>query len=636
MIKNFPLYRVVFPTKSRIESTIDCIPIYIESEISKVSKYAKYIKSRTQIEIPRGENISFCSYFNAFPASYWKNNTSLETVTLIMEVKGLVNIRILATDEFNNKKIISDHKKVSEAFEISIPLDNFEAGGWIWFEIETLTKTNLDNIIWAGNIPDNFGLAKASIGITTLNKQEYCLAQLKNLFENINELDNINKIYFVDQGSKDLVDYKGIKDILVKFNKKVEIIKQSNFGGSGGFSRGMFEIVKADNSKYAILLDDDTFLETESLQRIINFANLCQSPTIVGGHMFAMNESSTIHAFAEGVRRDVFKWGPVAGTGEAHNLAMPQNFLSNSEWMHKYYSVDYNGWWMCLIPVEVIKEIGLAVPMFIKWDDSEFGLRAADFGYKTVSLPGCAVWHESWVGKDDTIDWTAFYHWRNRFIVALFYLGQKQAGKFLINTYIWSITQAATMRYSVPAQYVEAMEFLYNNPENMIDDLADRKLAIEKIRAQYIDTDLKDLAKFNTPRYKTNNSQFNVGNITKISSLFFGLCHQLLPIKKSLDNKADYYIPQRRAYWWRLPNLDSAIVASNISGKASLFIRDRKQFFDFVLKLTKLHFRIYKDWGKLHKKYMNARLTMSSFDRWSKLFDKTKSKKILVNKRNNP
>ena len=44
---------------------------------------------------------------------------------------------------------------------------------------------------------------------------------------------------------------------------------------------------------------------------------------------------------------------------------------------------------MCLIPTQVIREIGLSLPMFIKWDDAEFGLRAGEAGYPTVTLPGC-------------------------------------------------------------------------------------------------------------------------------------------------------------------------------------------------------------------------------------------------------
>ena len=80
--------------------------------------------------------------------------------------------------------------------------------------------------------------------------------------------------------------------------------------------------------------------------------------------------------------------------------------------------MDYNGWWMCLIPTAVIREIGLSMPMFIKWDDAEFGLRAGAAGYPTVTMPGVAVWHVPWTEKDDTVDWQAYFHERNRLISA--------------------------------------------------------------------------------------------------------------------------------------------------------------------------------------------------------------------------
>ena len=45
---------------------------------------------------------------------------------------------------------------------------------------------------------------------------------------------------------------------------------------------------------------------------------------------------------------------------------------------------------MCLIPVEVLKTTGFSLPIFIKWDDCEFGLRAGKAGFPSVSLPGMA------------------------------------------------------------------------------------------------------------------------------------------------------------------------------------------------------------------------------------------------------
>lgn len=48
----------------------------------------------------------------------------------------------------------------------------------------------------------------------------------------------------------------------------------------------------------------------------------------------------------------------------------------------------------CVIPKEIISEIGLSLPVFIKWDDAEYGIRAGEANtMKTVTLPGSAVWH---------------------------------------------------------------------------------------------------------------------------------------------------------------------------------------------------------------------------------------------------
>ena len=70
-------------------------------------------------------------------------------------------------------------------------------------------------------------------------------------------------------------------------------------------------------------------------------------------------------------------------------------------------------------PGSSIREIGLPLPAFIKWDDAEFCLRAREAGFPTVSMPGVALWHVSWVGKDDSIDWQAYFHARNRIVAGL-------------------------------------------------------------------------------------------------------------------------------------------------------------------------------------------------------------------------
>ncbi len=46
------------------------------------------IRSRTAVTIPEGEQLSFGTYFNAFPASYWRRHTIVSEVTLTIRISG--------------------------------------------------------------------------------------------------------------------------------------------------------------------------------------------------------------------------------------------------------------------------------------------------------------------------------------------------------------------------------------------------------------------------------------------------------------------------------------------------------------------------------------------------------------------
>ena len=110
--------------------------------------------------------------------------------------------------------------------------------------------------------------------------------------------------------------------------------------------------------------------------------------------------------------------------------------------------VDYNGWWMCLIPVETLRTVGLSLPLFIKWDDSEFGLRAKQAGYPTVSFPGAAVWHVPWTDKNDGVDWQSYFHHRNRIIAALLHSPYERGGRMVRESLNHQIKHLVSLQYS--------------------------------------------------------------------------------------------------------------------------------------------------------------------------------------------
>ncbi len=46
------------------------------------------IESRTSLRVPQGRKLSFGTYFNAFPASYWRRWTVVDEVRLTVELTG--------------------------------------------------------------------------------------------------------------------------------------------------------------------------------------------------------------------------------------------------------------------------------------------------------------------------------------------------------------------------------------------------------------------------------------------------------------------------------------------------------------------------------------------------------------------
>ena len=116
-----------------------------------------------------------------------------------------------------------------------------------------------------------------------------------------------------------------------------------------------------------------------------------KAPMLVGGQMLNLQEPSHLHVMGEMVDRANFMWTAAPYTEYDHDFAKYPLSDNNprSQLLHRRIDVDYNGWWMCMIPRQVAEELGQPLPLFIKWDDADYGLRAAEHGYPTVDAARC-------------------------------------------------------------------------------------------------------------------------------------------------------------------------------------------------------------------------------------------------------
>lgn len=563
--------------------------------------------------------LNFASYFNAFPASYWQNNTELTEIGLQLLGHGDGQLYIFRSDHEGTVQVATSAPLIDGVLlQIPLPLTSFSAGGWYWFTIETEDpKFTLVSGSWT-TTAEPVRPGTLSIGITTLDKADYCIRNLNLMAADSELLDALEHVYVVDQGKKKLREHPEFEAVSEKFAEKLQVIEQSNFGGSGGFARSMVETLTAGKAKNHLLIDDDVTVQTESILRAHRFAQYTRSEVIVGGHMFDLNKPTIIHAFSEIVEEREFLWTQRSKIEFRHDFA--EQSLIDTPWFHQYLPADYNGWWMCLIPRNVLTKIGLAMPYFLKWDDAEYGLRAKKLEVSTVSLPGVALWHVSWLDKNDAQDWQAYFHQRNRLITALLHGKSEHRRSITISSTLHSMKQLLALEYYSVKLRNLALHDLLQGPR-ILDEVSDRKLKDAlSIKSGYGENMLVSAA--DKPEAKTGIHEFaniEVGRPTgarlylwflnKFPKHYFTNTHPNVAIPEAEFRKL-------QSRWWRVGKFDSYTVESASSDGYYIFRRDRKKFRELLRESNRLHRQLAKNWHRLASEYQAASQTQTSLAFW--------------------
>ena len=572
--------------------------------------------------IAAGRRVSFATYFNAFPASYWRRWTTVESVTLRIRLAGeskIVLYRSTARGFSHPVETIDVESDQPEVIQRTLPLAPFIDGGWYWFDvIAGPGGTTLIEADWLGPAP-SVPSGRVSIGITTFNQPDFMIEQLHRLGEAADTLDVLDRVYVIDQGTDKVTQRPGFDDAAKKLGDLLQVVEQGNIGGSGGFARAMDETVLAGRADYVLLMDDDVRLDPEGILRAVTFADLARRPTIVGGHMFSMYDRSLLHAFAESVEPHKWWWGPSPNTKARHDFG--RRNLRNTPWLHRRAESDYNGWWMCLIPTSVIREIGLSMPVFIKWDDAEYGVRARDRGFPTVSLPGVAAWQVPWDDKDDARNWQAYYHLRNRLVAALLHSPAPKGGAVISESLERQLQSLLSMQYSTVALRLLAVEDVLTGPEHMHREIGTKLAQLREVRAPYTDAKAAaDLESFPPPRRKApdslKQSTTPTNKLNLMSKAAGGTLRQFRATPEWARKRPQMALPYQDAGWWVLANLDSVLVSAAEGTSAAWYQRDRKLFRSLGWRSLVAHRRLRRNWARLAKEYRAAAADFNSPERW--------------------
>ena len=595
------------------------LPLYVEADPGVLPDL---VLDRTRMTIPAAARVSFASYFNAFPASYWRKWTDVTSVQLVVSVTGTATVTVYRSNARGNPQRVASVTTSgwSDELRFDLTLTTFADGGWYWFDVVGgHHESVLERAEWL--VPSaRESRGTATVAITTFNRPADCAALLASLVSSPDTMDRIDRIAVVDQGNQLVADQPSFDEVAREADGKIDIVRQPNLGGSGGFARGMYEAAYNGSSDYVLLLDDDVLVEPEGILRGLTFADLVRRPTIVGGHMMNMFIPSMMHSYGEVVNKYRFMWGPAPHVEEAHDFA--KKTLRDSEWLHRRIDVDYNGWWMCLIPTDVVRTIGLSMPVFIKWDDADFGLRAGEHGVPTVSLPGMAVWHVPWTDKDDTIDWQAYHHARNRLLMALLHSPYPRGGSLIRESFLIQLKHAMSMQYSSAELRLWAIDDILAGPEHLHRTLPTKLAEIRAFRAGQDDAVVeKDPQGFPAvkrakPPKRGKDPTAPRGMLGAAVTAATGAVRQLRPVREKSRIHPEASVPAMDGRWWLLSQFDSAVVSTADGTGSSWYKRDPERFTATMRRSASAHAELARRWDELRAAYQAAVPTVTGPQAW--------------------
>lgn len=344
------------------------------------------------IEVAAGGVLSSDTFFNAFHASYWRKLTRLRSLSLHLRFAGRFLLQVFRHTELGESEPIDSRKigsggqtefdfpfgpELPPGIRFSFSLTALEAGsrllGGEWHTADPAPP------------PVRLGIV-----IATYSRPESVASLVRSILDDDALRGEDVGIRVTDQGNNPLLPpLEG---------ERFRIIRQPNYG-TGGFSRAIYESVlgvpEAERPTHILIIDDDVALEVDSILRAIRMAQFAKAPFLAGGTMFDLyrpHQALTLGEF--------FEWNESGFRSVRQHLpTLDVTFRTSLDALGVPCTAGYCAWWFSMMPTEAILKIGLPIPLFVRGEDIQYGMRAKAAGYPPVTLPGLGVWHQPFYAR---------------------------------------------------------------------------------------------------------------------------------------------------------------------------------------------------------------------------------------------
>ncbi len=333
-----------------------------------------------KIIIPKLECVDLFSYFNAFNVQKWGESSVPLDLWVRLVGRGKVLVKWIHHESLHFSHTLRED--VCELSEEGVSID-------LGIQVSNLSKGYVAPIVHAlDDCVELMGLSyctptpaprdvKLGIAITHFKREAQALGAVERLSS------GLLKGEFASQAALTVIDNS--QTLPAMDVPGVSIVKNKNYGGSGGFARGLLHYDLNGTFTHCLFMDDDASCHVESLKRAIRFLEFAKDDnTAVFGAMLYERAPHIQH-----------ESGAKFSNG-CHPIGMGLNF-HHRHCLFDNNSLpvpDYGGWWFFAFPIR--KSLTYPFPFFVRGDDVSFCL-TNKFALKTLN--GICSWQENFENK---------------------------------------------------------------------------------------------------------------------------------------------------------------------------------------------------------------------------------------------
>lgn len=437
-----------------------------------------YLDTETEaLNINEGGTVSFDTYFNGLSIGKWDKYTYIKRYSIQIKFKGVFLVTLLHIKYINGaivqKELRARKIEAKELAEIQIEFPLCEPIGIITFRLRSLKDGSV--FYGGGYLPSEAEQepreVQLALNICNYNRENY-------IYRNF----GIIRRYILDDPDSALRNHLSIfiadNSATVDSSKLTEVATvypQGDYGGAGGFTRGLMEILWSKEKKgitHAVMMDDDILIEPESLNRLYAFLQYTKKEyqsAFVGGALMRLDQMNVqvCHGGAWSIE-DCYIF---------HKMGFDLTSLHDILVNEIEDGARINAWWFHCIPLTEISLNNLPYPFFFHMDDVEYDLRNCK---QVIHLNGIGVWHEPFEYKPGSQLY--YYNTRNVLIGHILRFSNfdvKMAKHFLWKSYYHNLL---TYRYKEAELVLRGVEDMLRGPEWMVEQNPEQLL--EDVLAQ--------------------------------------------------------------------------------------------------------------------------------------------------------